>query len=385
VAVIVGNVVAVTAGTFLTGFGTRTSIQAGMSLSQIGEFSFIIAGVGLSSGATRPFLYPIAIAVSAITTLTTPWLIRASKPVAIYVDRKLPKPLQTFVSLYASWIERLRATPAGASERSETRRLTRLLLIDAALLTAIVVATALEIDRVVPIVTASTTLSPATARIALFVAAGILAAPLVVGLIRTAYFLSVTLATRALPATAATTIDYAGAPRKALVVTLQVAILAFLGIPLIAMTQPLFHSFRSGAALFIIFAILSIAFWRSATNLHGHAKAGAEVIVSTLAQQMAPTDDDDSTTTLDSVRQTLPGLGEPVRVRIRSSSLADGRTLAQLNLRGMTGATVLAITRGDERVTLPVGREVLHAGDILALAGTQEAVDSAVELLRTPV
>ena len=70
----------VTVGAFLTGNGVRTSVHAGMSLAQIGEFSFIIAGVGLSLGATGDFLYPVAVAVSAITTLLTPWLIRALGP-----------------------------------------------------------------------------------------------------------------------------------------------------------------------------------------------------------------------------------------------------------------------------------------------------------------
>ena len=70
--VVVGKIVSVTLGAFLTGGGVRTSIQAGMSLAQIGEFSFIIAGVGASLGATREFLYPVAVTVSAVTTLLTP-------------------------------------------------------------------------------------------------------------------------------------------------------------------------------------------------------------------------------------------------------------------------------------------------------------------------
>jgi CPA2 family monovalent cation:H+ antiporter-2 len=82
VLVIVGKVLTVSFGAFLGGTGIRTSVQAGMSMAQIGEFSFIIAGVGVTLGATRDFLYPIAVAVSAITTLTTPWLIRASEPFA---------------------------------------------------------------------------------------------------------------------------------------------------------------------------------------------------------------------------------------------------------------------------------------------------------------
>src|SRR5437867_5856687 len=88
--VVLGKVVGVSLGAFLTGSGMRTSVQAGLSLAQIGEFSFIIAGLGLVLHATREFLYPVAVAVSALTTLFTPWWIRASERVAAYVGRKLP-------------------------------------------------------------------------------------------------------------------------------------------------------------------------------------------------------------------------------------------------------------------------------------------------------
>jgi CPA2 family monovalent cation:H+ antiporter-2 len=59
-----------------------------------------------------------------------------------------------------------------------------------------------------------------------------------------------------------------------------------------------------------------------------------------------------------------------------------GRTLAELDLRGQTGATVLAIQRGSNSVSFPAAREVLQAGDVLALAGTEEAVAAARGLLR---
>src|SRR5262249_56760580 len=80
VLVLAGKVVGVSLGAFFTGSGVRTSVRAGMSLAQIGEFSFIIAGLGISLGATRDFLYPVAVAVSAVTTLTPPVLIRAPRP-----------------------------------------------------------------------------------------------------------------------------------------------------------------------------------------------------------------------------------------------------------------------------------------------------------------
>jgi len=85
--VIVGKIVSVSIGAYVAGSEPGGAVRAGMSLAQIGELSFVIAGLGLSVGATRSFLYPVAVAVSLITTLTTPWLIRASGPVGGWVDR----------------------------------------------------------------------------------------------------------------------------------------------------------------------------------------------------------------------------------------------------------------------------------------------------------
>ena len=58
-----------------------------------------------------------------------------------------------------------------------------------------------------------------------------------------------------------------------------------------------------------------------------------------------------------------------------------GRSLAQLNVRGLTGATVLEIHRSDEDVLVPGANDVLRSGDVLALAGSREAIASACRLL----
>src|SRR5687768_336056 len=93
-AVIFGKVLAVTIGAFLAGHGRRTAMKAGMSLAQIGEFSFIIGSVGVASGVLRDWLYPVAIAVSAITILTTPLLLKLSNRAAAPIDHWLPEPIQ---------------------------------------------------------------------------------------------------------------------------------------------------------------------------------------------------------------------------------------------------------------------------------------------------
>ena len=71
-------------------------------------------------------------------------------------------------------------------------------------------------------------------------------------------------------------------------------------------------------------------------------------------------------------------------MRLSERSPAVGRTLASLNLRGLTGATVLAIARPSGAVMVPSAQETLQAGDVLALAGSKEAVDAARSLLEAP-
>jgi monovalent cation:H+ antiporter-2, CPA2 family len=387
IAVIVGQVVIVTISAFLTGHGTRTSIQTGMSLAQIGEFSFIIAGIGISTGATRDFLYPLAVAVSAITTLTTPWLIRGAAPAASFVDRKLPRPMQTFVTLYGSWIERMRESRGSRAQRPRVRRLVGLLILDVVVIALVLIGAALETARFSNLLSGSTGLSTDAARVIVIAGMVAIGIPLLIGFFRTARQLGNLLAHEALP-TVEKGVDFAAAPRRALVVTLQLTVVIVAVVFLIAVTKPFYPRIGStvvvGAGLAVLLLVLGITFWRTAADLYGHARAGAEVIVAVLAQQMAaePTDGAErKPPSLDTVGKILPGLGDPVSLRIEPGSPMEGQTLAGTNLRGLTGATVLAIVRGDQQLLMPSGQETLREGDVLAVVGSHEAVENARALI----
>jgi CPA2 family monovalent cation:H+ antiporter-2 len=379
--VILGKLVGVSVGVFLTGNGTRTAIQSGLSLAQIGEFSFIIAGLGLSLNATGQFLYPVAVAVSAITTLTTPFLIRAAGPVANLVDRKLPKPLQTFAALYGSWVENLRAARPRQTAGARIRRMVRLLLLDATLLAIIVIGTSLYLGRLTAAIESRVGLEEAMARPLVIGLAAALAAPFCVGVVRLARGLGMLLAEAALPPKAQGKLDLAAAPRRALVVTLQLTIFLLVGAPLVALTQPFLPGFLGAAVLLLLLVVLGVGFWRSTTNLQGHVRAGSQVIIEALAAQSHVKSAGTHSDSLEKLHPVLPGLGEPTSIQLEGTSPAVGRTLAELNLRGMTGATVLAIRRGEAGVVIPTAREQLQAGDVLALAGTHDAIDAARAVL----
>lgn len=77
-------------GVLLSGRSLRHAVQSGLSLAQIGEFSFIIAVLGVNLKVTSDFLYPVAVGVSAVTTFTTPYLIRYADPIFHFIESKLP-------------------------------------------------------------------------------------------------------------------------------------------------------------------------------------------------------------------------------------------------------------------------------------------------------
>lgn len=102
IATILGKFLSSGMGALLSGQPLKTSVQTGLSLAQIGEFSFIIATLGLTLKVTSDFLYPIAVAVSAITTFTTPYLIKASEPFYLFLERTLPKKWVEAINRYSS-------------------------------------------------------------------------------------------------------------------------------------------------------------------------------------------------------------------------------------------------------------------------------------------
>ena len=96
-----GKPLFVSLGALVSGQPLKIAVQSGMSLSQIGEFSFIIATLGLTLKVTSDFLYPVAVAVSVITTFTTPYMIRFSDPVYKSINGILPGKWKSALSAYS--------------------------------------------------------------------------------------------------------------------------------------------------------------------------------------------------------------------------------------------------------------------------------------------
>lgn len=379
--VVVGKIGSVSFGAFMTGKGTKTAVAAGMSLAQIGEFSFIIAGLGLSLGVVGSHLYPVAVSVSAITTLLTPWLIRRSQRFASFVDRKLPKPLQTFVALYDSWLARIRTS--RQESRSELRRFARTLMLDVLVIAGGLITVSLTFTTLVEILEDRVGIARSIARVIVVVAGGALVLPFCVGVLRTTQRFARVVGEMAVPRQTGDTVDLGRQPRVVLEAAVRLVGIVIVGSALIAITQPFLPGYTAVIVLLVAITGLSIFFWRSAAGLHGHVRAASQALIEALASQAAahetgPVVED----SLTKANELFPGLGAPVRFEVPAGSAAVGRSLADLELRAATGATVLALVRDGTGIAVPDAHDPLRAGDVLAIAGTEEAITAAIALLQ---
>lgn len=104
-AILLGQAIFGTGGVLLAGQPLKVAMQSGFSLAQIGEFAFIIASLGVSLGVTSRFLYPIVVAVSVITTFSTPYMIRLASPAYKWVNKYLPSSWKRILVHYTSGSE----------------------------------------------------------------------------------------------------------------------------------------------------------------------------------------------------------------------------------------------------------------------------------------
>jgi CPA2 family monovalent cation:H+ antiporter-2 len=252
----------------------------------------------------------------------------------------------------------------------------RLLLLDAFAVLVIVLSFVVLNEKLPDLLAGSWAMSHNLAPVLLVVGTVVLFAPFVLGIVAVSRRLGLELAAVALPRVEQGRVDNAVAPRRLLALTLQIAAVLLVGVPLVAMTQPFLPPFGAVVVLLGVLALLGTGFYRSARELQGHLQAGAELVASVLAKQSTAPQSG-----VDMARRLLPGIGDFTAAKVGAGSEADGQTLASLNLRGRTGATVLALLRGDQRIPFPEAGERLDAGDLVALTGSHEAISAATVLL----
>jgi len=145
-AVIIGKIVSCSIGAFISGQDGRTSLRVGMGLAQIGEFSFIIASLGISLKVTSDFLYPIAVAVAAVTALTTPFFMKSADGVSKQVARVIPQSISEVANAYTLWLQSIQPQGDSVVIAKIIRRIVIHVLVNFAVVIAIFLMSAYFVD-----------------------------------------------------------------------------------------------------------------------------------------------------------------------------------------------------------------------------------------------
>ncbi len=178
---IVGKVIANTAGVFLSGNNGTDSLRVGLGMPQSGEFSLAMVKVGADHGVIGPFLYPVVVVVTAITSVIYPVLYRSSEGVSGFLDRWSPRVVKTYVNSLGDWLRVLQKSfEFHSPSAKEIQRSGRIMLVNMALM-AILIGVGTFILRFSDDIARLTNLSESVVGLAL--SAGVLALSLPPGII----------------------------------------------------------------------------------------------------------------------------------------------------------------------------------------------------------
>lgn len=372
----------VTIAGLLSGLGLRRAAHAGLSLGQVGEFAFIIIGIGVAAGVVPDHMFTVMVIVAVVTTFTTSIGLAHATRIVETLARALPGRAATYLSRYTAWVDGVRERRAAPSVGGGIRRGAMLLAIDATMVGAVVIAAALsrgflEAWLVERLGTASYVPS-----LIVLGAAGALAFPFAWGMWKTAATLGTRLGRAIFPESDGERSDLNSTSRSSVSAGIRLASLLVAGLFAIGVTGP----FLPGALgpLLLIVALLpaALGLWRSTKPLGEHVGSA------TLALFAVLRDDPEQLPTDPQIADLLKGLGDVTPLRIGQGDAAVGKSLRALDLRAKSGATVVAIAHPDEDVVAPHGDEELREGDVLGLAGRQGSIALATEILRngsTPV
>ena len=242
----IGKLLAVSLGNAVAGQPVRRSLAAGLAMTQIGEFGFILASAGVDSGAARSMLLPVMVAVCVITSLATPALMNAGAPIARWVDGRFSPALRAFIAGY-------RENLGAASFSSGLWAQARGLVAEAIALAIVVVGASLALDRGVSWMEAHSPMGHILATGIIGGSAALLALVLVLGILQRTH--SLVDAVLGPPQAEPSAMDHLR--RRVLRLGLRLGV----GLPVLALAQP-FLPRLSLAAVLGVLAVVALGLLR---------------------------------------------------------------------------------------------------------------------------
>lgn len=368
IAVIVGKVFACSLGAFAGGNDTRTSLRVGMGLAQIGEFSFIIASLGLTLKVTSGFLYPIAVAVSVITTLTTPYLIKSSDTLVNRFERLAPRSLFNFLQLYTRWVGQIGSHPASPAKKLSRRWILQIAL-NAALITAVFIG-AVYYGQHPPKMLKAMGFDAEGVKAALWLTATVCSLPMFIASFRKLQALGMLIAETRVTVAAAG--ERTNAIRSVVSQLVPFVGTIGLGIYVLLLSSALLPTFKVFIILLALVILIAGLLWRSFIKVYSKAQIALH---ETLSQPAAHEEHSS---------KPLPSLLSEANletVTLDAYSPVVGKRLGETQLRTVSGASIVGIQRGDKNIVNPGPGEELQAHDQVLLLGNSAQLEAAKSLL----
>ena len=365
-AVVVGKIVTCALGTFVGGHDTRTSLRVGMGLAQIGEFSFIIASLGLSLNVTSKFLYPIAVAVSALTTLLTPYLIKSSDSVVNIFDHLAPRSMVHSLELYTRWVGQW-----GSHHQNEmsTRLIRRWLwqtALNFALVAAVFIAAAF-VRQHPPGWLKNMDLSDAALKAGLWLAAAVLSLPMFIATFRKLQALGMLIAETKVTRAAAG--ERTAAIRSVVAHVVPIVGTVALGLFVLLLSSALLPALEVLIVLLGVVGLVTWLLWRFFIKVY----AKAQVSLQETLQQPPPAPHPQALAPLPALLKEA----DLESVTVAANSPAAGKLIRELQLRTVTGASIVGIERNGTSLINPGPDEEINPGDQVLLLGNRQQLDAA--------
>lgn len=368
--VIVGKVFTCSLGTFIAGNDMRTSLRVGMGLAQIGEFSFIIAGLAVASGASE-FISPIAVAVSAITTLATPYLIRSSDGVVAWFDRIAPKPLMQGLDAYSEWVGGIGRQNEANLERKIVAKLAMQIGINLFVVTGIFIA-AIFLHRTLQPMLPNFYGGENGLKAAIWVAALLISFPLLVAIWRKMEVGAMMIAELS--------VNSEKAGRKAPVIrAIITTVITVVGtgvmiVILLMLSSTLLPTWNVLLLVVLIVGVSGFLLYRTSVKFYARAQSALK---DTFDQPADP----HSSSHGGGERPMPQILREAQLETVEAGPKVIGKMISELQLRSETGASIVGIDRQGESIVNPGPSEELEKGDQILLLGNSEQLESARRLL----
>lgn len=369
-AVIVGKVVTCSFGAFAGGNDMRTSLRVGMGLAQIGEFSFIIASLGVTLKVTSGFLYPIAVAVSVITTLLTPYLIRSADGLVGWFDRSAPRSLVNVLELYTRWVGQIGGRSNSTMVSKLIRQWVAQIALNAALMAGVFIG-AVYLGQRPPAWLRKLELGEPVQNAALWLVAMICSLPMFIATSRKLQALGMLLAEAKVPADLPG--DRAATIRAIVSNGVPIAGSVALGLLVLVLSSTLLPPLDVLIVLLVVVGLIAWLLWRSFIKVYSK---GQVALRETFAHPPPPRPENST--------QVFRLLSHAqLRVfAVESASPAVGQLIRELQLRTRTGASVVGIERNGASVVNPGPDEEIRVGDKLLLLGSSDQLAQAADSFR---